>query len=353
MKDSLSFFRVSQSNIGRLAEEMSQLHFKVRGQKRSPFFWRWRYFNNPAGKSSLILAAKKGKIVGIYGLSYLLLRIGQKIETAGLIENNSIDPCEKSWQCYRGLVKKSIDESQKDKLGFRFGICTPKTAKLSQRFGMVSLGYTPFYLGLLDVSEVLKKWNMPHFLSKISRLAYPFFGLKNKKNKLLFCNIRPVRNFSSDFSRLYASVAGNYDIGIIKNSAYLNWRYQEYPEIRYRCLAAYEGKRPKGFIVFYLENSGRKAAIVELLARGNNQAVIKKLLLKAVCELREKKAGYIIASFSPESAQAVVLKKSGFRPWGTKLWPRQIMVGADSLAKVHPQINLDRWNFSLGDWGGY
>ena len=64
MQNNLTFLRVSESNIDQFALGLSELHLSARSQTRDPAFWQWCYFNNPPGKSNLIVAIRDGQIVG-------------------------------------------------------------------------------------------------------------------------------------------------------------------------------------------------------------------------------------------------------------------------------------------------
>jgi len=71
MKDKLRFLKVIESNLGDLAQGISELYFSVHKRKRDFTYWKWRYLNDPGSASSLISAVSGCRIVGKYGLLYI------------------------------------------------------------------------------------------------------------------------------------------------------------------------------------------------------------------------------------------------------------------------------------------
>jgi hypothetical protein len=350
MKEQLTFLRVSEINIDALANGLSELHFTVRSQKRNPAFWRWRYFHNPLRKSVLIVALRGSRIVGMYGLLYLPLTVQGSTLIAGLMGDFSIHPSERSWRCYRGLVVINFIESQKDNPAFSFGTVPYNLKKLSQRLGAVTLGQMPVYLGFLNFSKILEGRAVSYPLSLVGWLAQPIMGLRSTSLKGTDLEIRSVENFDSSFDELWSSIAKHRIIAIIKNSAYLNWRYGKCPGCWFRCLAAYREKRLEGVMVFCVAESRNDSFVLELLVRDDNPEVMRALLLQALAELRRKRIAHVIASFPTGSLPAAVLKGLGFKSWGAMSRSKHVIIVASPAKEFCPELDLKNWDFSLGDW---
>lgn len=350
MKDKLSFVRVSELNIDALATGLSELHFAVRNHKRDPAFWRWRYLHTPLGKSILIVALRGSSVVGMYGLLYLPFNVQGITVIAGLMSDHSIHPSERSWRCYSGLVEMNIVESQKDNPAFRFGIIPSNTTKLCQRLGVSTLGRVPIYSGFLNFARILEGRFLPYPLSLFGWLAHPVMGLKSRSMEEVDVRVRTVENFDNAFDELWINISGNRSLTIIKNSAYLNWRYGKFHNSGFTRLAAYRGERLEGLIVLCYTGLRNGSSILELLVRDDNPGIMRLLLLKALAKMRTERIGYIAASFPAKSQAGSVLKETGFKPWGAKLCSNPEIIVANASSKPRPELDLKNWDFSLGDW---
>lgn len=333
-----------------LSQEISELHFAVHNQKRDSAYWRWCYFTSPIGKSSLIVALRAGQVVGKYGLLYLPLIVKGKPVVVSLMSSISIHPRERSWHSYRGLVEKYFSESQKDNYDFWLGVSFPQTMRLNRQMGLVSLGKIPIYFGYLDISRILEGRFVPYPLSLIGRLLQPFAALRVEKEELGNLEIWPIDDFDSTFDEFWSAISANRIVSVVKNAAYLNWRYVKCPGNRYRRLAVYRNKRLEGFVIFCTIGLRYGSCILELLARDDNPEIIRALLLRVFQELRKQKIGCIIASFPAKSPAAAVLQGLGFKLWGVESWPTHVIIAANPAKEGRLDLDLKDCEFSLGDW---
>lgn len=350
MKNKLTFTNISEANVDSFAMKISELHSISPRKRYNPAYWHWRYLKGPAGRGSLIIAVRGNLAVGKYGLVYLHLTVNDKIVLAGLMEGLLIRPLERFWQCYRGLVEKCNLEKQDANLAFSFGIAHFRSLELFKRLDVVDLGRIPVCLGFLDVTKTLEGFCVPYPLSLLGYLGQAIVGLRAGKNKMPYLNIRHVKSFDSSFDELWDNVSKKHVISVIRNAEYLNWRYAESPAEEYESLAAYNGKKLEGLVVFCVRGARNGSYILELFAREDNKPVMRELLLQAFKELKTKNIGYIAVSFPTASSAASVLRRLGFKPWATRLWSTHMIVSAGSQKSLSPEQELKNWNFSLGDW---
>ena len=350
MKDNLRFLKVTKPNIDDLSQGISDLYFLVHKRKLDPEYWQWRYLNSPAGKSNLIVAVRGARVVGQYGTLYMRLIVDGQLVVAGLMGGLCVDPVERSWYCYRGLVETNRVETYKDKLAFCFGIAPARLMELIKRMNVISLGCMPVCFGFLNIVHILEGRDIPYPLSLIGHLIQPVLGLCIRSKEALDFEIRSVESFDSEFDQLWQDVAQKRIVRIIKNAAFLNWRYVECPMPNYICLAAYRNKRLEGFAVFCSTGLRNGARILEILVRDDNPEIMKALLVKALQQLRLKKIGCITASFAKDSPEAAVLKKLGFKFWDIKSEPTHILITVKDLKETSLTLELRNWNLSLGDW---
>lgn len=350
MNNALSFLRVSESNFSELSPGLSELHGAIFNKKYELSCLKSRYFNSPVGKNNLIVAVRRGRVVGEYGLLYIPLVVRGKSIVVGFMSCISIYPSERSWQCYRGLVDKSIVESQEDNLAFRLGLCFYEMIEFNQRMGVRVLGRMSVYFGFLNVSRILEGRSIPYPLSLSGCVVQRIVGLKMIGKKICDSDIRVIESFDSAFDELWRDVVKNREVSVVKNAAYLNWRYIDFPGKQYGRLAAYYNNRLEGFVVFSTTGIRYSSIIFELLVRDDNSEIMRELLFQVFHELKMQKVGSITVSFSPGSPEAVVLQELGFKLWATEALPAHIVITASSPKEVCPDISMDSCRFSFGDW---
>ena len=350
MKNKLTFTKISETNVDSFADGISELNRVAHKQRHNPAYWHWRYLKGPVGKGNLIIALRGNRVVGKYGLPCLSVIVKGKPVVAGLMEGLLVQPFERFWQCYRGLVERYDLESQGDNLDFSFGISHSRTLDLHKQFGVVDLGCVPIYLGFLNISKILEGFFVPYPLSLFGYLGQAIIGLRVAKKKVSDLDICHVKKFDSSFDKLWDNISKRHTISIIKNAEYLNWRYAENPENCYVSLAAYNGKRVEGLVIFCSTGSHNGSYILELFAREDSEEVMRELLLTVFRELKAKNIGYITASFPITSGAASILHDMGFKPWGRRLWSTHMIISAGSSKSLSPELELKNWDFSLGDW---
>jgi len=185
-------------------------------------------------------------------------------------------------------------------------------------------------------------------------------------------DIRPVARFDGAFDDLWQSIetkrfAGptgptGPTVAALRDAAYLNWRYTTCPGRRYTCLAAYragrrapDGGRLDGLLVFTPSPRPklRDAFILELLARNDDQDVLRALLLRALTMLARAGLALVAASFPTGSAEAAVLRDLGFLPWAGWVLGIELVLTPTTEKGPCPAGHLSNWYFSLGDWLAY
>lgn len=346
----LVFLRVSDSNVAELSEDISDIHLAVLGQECSRAYWSWSYLENPAGKSNTIVAIRDGRVVGKFGSVYLRMIVQGELTVAAALEGLCIEPNERSWNCFAGLLEKSYDGHIEDNVAFCFGFANPVSKKLTQQTGGTRLCRAPIYSGFLNISKVLSGRLVPYPLSLTGWLAQPFVGLKTSMAGDSDLDIRFVDHFDISFDKLWSAVEQRRTVAVIKDAVYLNWRYVKCPDRKYLRFAAYRDGELEGFVVFSAVDNRYNSYVFELIARDDNSKTMKTLLLKTFQELRTQGAGLVTASFPAESRASAVLKKAGFKSWGARLWDMDLMVTTDPRKKSCPELSLKNWDFSLGDW---
>jgi hypothetical protein len=268
----------------------------------------------------------------------------------GLLEGLSIEPSERSWACYSGILRKSMDERQADDFSFGFSFALSTVRELNKKVGSISLGRAPVYSGFLNTARALEGRLVPTPLALAGHLAQPFVGLSIFTAPWRGFEFKRVDSFDKSFDEIWGSVEKSRTVAVVKDAAYLNWRYVECPERRYVRFAVYKDGRLEGLVVYIAGAAKNNAFVLELMSRGDDIETMSALLSWALIEMKKDKTGLVFASFPVGSGAQVTLKRLGFNSWAARFWDREMMISPGHGKGPSPELELKNWDFSLGDW---
>lgn len=348
MRDRLRFINVRADNIADFFSGISDLWLLRHKQKLDQEYWQWRYLDGPAEPSDLVVALRKDKVVGLYGLVYVPILLRGRRVLAGLMGSLVIDPAERSWQCYRGLVDRCISNGQQRMLAFRFGVSPLRMMQFSRNVGAKRVGLMSICFGLLDAGEFLQARGVPYPLSLLGRLIQPFIGLRDGSLMTAGLEVKEVQRFGPEFDRFWSEAARENYSGYYKDAAYMNWRYVKCPLRKYYKLAAYKNNELQGFIVFCLTGVRQSACVLDVMANRNDVQTVRILLLAACKRLRTERVGHIFAAFMPNTAALVVARSLGFHTGSVFLGSHQMVFYQTGDACSEQDFQM--CDFSLGDW---
>lgn len=328
-KHGLSFISVSESNFDEYVDDVTQLHSEWQGERFAPAYWRWRYLDSPLEGGGLALAIRDGRVIGKYGSVLLPMVVDGKQVIGALGEGLFIHPQERSWRTYMGLLRATGATIEGGTVSVGFGISTPMAAGPGERFGAVNFGPAPAYARALVPEIFLRR-------VQVATMGGP--------------DIRPVTSFDASFDELWRNLACTRTVSLVKDAAYLNWRYVKQPDFVYSHLAAYKAGRLAGLLVLSVVDERQRGRIFELMAIDEDQDVLQALLLRAGWEMAHRGVRTIVASFRPGSAEAGLLEGMAFRIQPPGYWNVELTASVRPDSEATAALELRNWNFSLGDW---
>jgi len=339
------------SNVDALAQRVSSFYREAGGEWRSPRYWRWYCGENPAGGSACIVALRNGRVVGMLGDTYMRFCVAGRQVRAALLGELRVLESERSWRCCIGLMEQSVARAVADQVAMGYAFTVRSAVELSHRLGAVRLGRIPVYGGFVNVPRLLQGRGVPPVPSLAGWLAQPLLGTREGSRRAGDLDIRLLEGpFDRSFDELWGAVGGRRTVAAVRDAAYLNWRYVQCPDRRYRRLAAFRAGKPQGLAVFRSKPKRRTGYLLELFARNDCATTLRALLERAVASLAEEGVGLVTGSFPAASAEAAMLAEMGFQRWVTGLWNMHLVVVSDPAPGPRPQLDASNWYFSLGDW---
>jgi hypothetical protein len=165
-------------------------------------------------------------------------------------------------------------------------------------------------------------------------------------------SFEPISTFDARFDIFWAKVAPTFRNLCVRDAAYLNWRYVQIPDRRYRSFAAFDRGEIRGWIVTREIQDGelRKARIVDVLARADDAPAWHVLVSEAVARCRAEGADLVHALDATVPALHEAYRACGFRPN-----PEQDRVAQYIAFTTAPGVDRDafyagqNWFVTLGD----
>jgi len=249
------------------------------------------------------------------------------------------------------IVGGGIEECVKGGVDINYGF----SIKLTYRIATKLLGFT----GICPIFNMAKVLNpAPYLQQKVGfRLVTNSLGFAAKqvikvvnKKKLAIpkeLRIDELSHFDHRFDDFWYKEAENYQIALVRDSQYLNWRYINNPT-QYKIFCVGENRSIKGFIVLKCSQEDvKRGRILEILVEWGNETIADLLLIKAINYFLDQKVDFVTCWMLEHSPIFQTLKKRRFveRETSTNLIARSYM--PDYPNKY--LIAQTKWYVTMGD----
>lgn len=278
-------------------------------------YWRWKYFDNPAGPACVAAARVGEEIVGTLGFLPVRMRVHAQEVVATQQVDVAIMAEYRGGGIYFQLAHAIIEEGAKRGITFGFGFATEQTRALSVDFlGFDLVGPIHRLAKVLDYGHYAGALLGRRLAGMVRRVTAPAHGRKPRRSLPLAGNIAPVDRFDERFDRLAANLI-QAPIMVIRDAAYLNWRYADCPTVAYGRYAARTEATVSGFVVFHTyEADGVVRGIIdELLCSPDDPDAVERLLSAALSDLAADGAVNAICWLPAWHPLANRLRALGFR----------------------------------------
>lgn len=313
-------------------EQILKLFHKVFGVERSLAHWRWKFRDNPAGRCRIRLAeTSSGELVGQYAVLPVRMAWGEETVVFIQVIDVMVDAGFRRGLKRPGLFSVLADRSIADfggpgKASVGYGFPTPDHLRIGRRVA----GYIPLHPVVTLVRDLAQR--------RSDRLPF---------RSRLFRTVETDR-CGDEIDALWAQVRPELPVAAIRNAQYLNWRYADCPDVRYRMIVAGHPLTgsPSGMAILRMGVRGEPvAALVDWLVSG--RAAGASLALLAHCEWAAREAGMaqMQAWFPPYSRSYRLFQEMGFLPAESAY----DLVALPLSSEVSLDGVKDRWYYTMGD----
>jgi len=325
--------------------------------------WRWRSEENPASSEdfpSFLVAEAEGEIVGVHGLLPLRMRVGPHRLTAACACDFAVSPSARGAGV--GLKVQAMKPSISP-------VHLSTSANHAAQRLTVALGGSDIAAGMVSFVKPLRLSPLlterfdrvaEHGWARIARApilvagrmldgAWNLTRSLGPSATIPNATLREVVEFGEQYDELATRIAPPDSVHVIRDAAYLNWRYSRYPFKGIRSFELVRGEELLGFGVVHLydDPSGTtSSSLLELAGHPDVPTALSVLLGEACHRSIEGRAATLSArAASPEIVE--VLLDSGFHRRERTYSPCTVKGATADLADILSDDS--RWYLSLGD----
>lgn len=218
--------------------------------------WIWKYKDNPAGNPIISVAEDEGRIVGFYGVIPFVFEVGEKRMVFYQVTDSAVHPQYRRGKVFSAMARMVIRATLQKDSGCNNAIMYGFPTKGVSSFGRRFLGYMP--IGGISKfqrplkADFLRKFVKNRYIFKLIKPAasLAIFSLdvftKMPKRELVF---EKIVFFPKEIDYFWDRISFQNKISIVRDSAFLNWRYVKKPAKDYEIFFIRKKGDLSGYVV--------------------------------------------------------------------------------------------------------
>jgi len=332
--------------------------------------WNWQFVNDPYIRASgdlvpVWIAETAGKVVGQVAVQEGDLQIDGSRHPAGWVVDVMILPSYRG----HGLGHRLYAAVVKDCPVLVTLTMAEATRRMAERVGATDLGTVQLFsrivrLNSQTVERYLRARTVHHpRVNALLRILCSLFlhralacvgnlwiaarnALARMPEGRKRTQIVEVHRFGPEIDLLWHRVAADFPVAFARESKWLNWRFVDCPQMRYRIFTASRDGDLVGYMVLRESEPVElpKGVIVDLLAAKNDRETVEELVAFAIEVFGDKVANVESATSIPDFAG--VLRRFGFHSIRTE---KPNCVVSDDAVRERLAQSANDWFLSKAD----
>lgn len=292
--------------------------------------WEWANIKNP-NKSSFQSSAwvcrenSSKRIVGLLGIIPVSLKCGDSYYPVAWGRDLIVLEEFRKMGVGPFLVASVLKKVKDTAAIFMLAGLNDRVYTMYKKFGFTDMGRIPLYVRVNRLHSIVRSKirirSFVPFISMLGNIALELFYIPARvrryvcgKNKDV-C-IKKILYFDGSFNKLWRSASASFNLIVLRDSAYLNWRFVEQPYFGYAIFKATRknSDEPVGYIVLREGNSRglRTGVITDIFAPANDPDIIIALVNFAVSYFAKRDDIALIRCDILNKDIARVLRQFGF-----------------------------------------
>jgi len=334
---------------------IANLYEEILGRKHSADWLDWKFYQNPAGVHGGQMAEDAGRVVAMVGIRPITMMIqGEEVTACHSCDVMISSRYRKGTPFFR-LHKETTKGIEHEGWHLVYGTSVKDTFRISMKLlGFTTAGPIKKQLKILNPAPYLrmklKLAPLSGFLGFLASLAmkvvyWPWMRAASD------VAIKEVDEFDSRFDELWQKRRSDYEIMIVRDTTYLDWRYLKNPAQKYKIFTAERNGVLEGFAVACVKDENiRRGYIIDLLAPPGDTALIRSLIAHAVRYCAREKADTVSCWWLEHTPAREISRKMGFLTFPTN---HDLIVRSHGRHGNEYLSKRDRWYFTMADTDHY
>lgn len=282
-------------------------------------WWRWMYKDNPAGPGRIWLAEHDGKIVGQHAIIPVEVKIGDKTVAGSLSLDAMTHPDYRRQKMFETLAKRVYDEAARGNTHLLYAILHANNFSYTgfiKKLNWFDVASMQIMLKPLNWRNVVTLKVNNNFLQRV--LAT---GVNLVSNKVLIRTEKPpvtegltinqIASFDERFDEVWSKISNQFQIMVIRNKDYLNWRYST-PDVNYSIFVAEKASEIWGYVVsgYKIQSGVKVSRIFDMVAQ--SEEVMCCLISRLIEDCKQNRVDLIIYRLIANKTYRQVFKRNGF-----------------------------------------
>jgi len=329
-----------------------------------PGYFTWQYDQNPSGPAYELITKKGSAVTGHCAAIPMRHKIGPDICKGSLGVNVMTHPEFRGRGIYVILQREVDSLCGKDHIQFNFGFSN----EYSQRNCLRRLGYReigrfplwilPFDLNRIAASRTPKQGLLMRAAAFTANpfwgLARAMFGLRRKDRSM---EIETAAAIPEEFDRFWQKVQADQTNILVRDRAYLDWRFIHHPTRTYKVFLARAKGELRGYLVARMTTiEGISCGVLVDILTENTPAGKKaagRLIAAFNRQARADGAAMGLCLMLRHSPFARALRRSGYVICPKPFLPRDFPIIVHWNMSGSPPAglyDLKSWHMTLGDY---
>lgn len=283
--------------------------------------WKWAHIDNPAGVSRIWLAEHDGKLVGQYPLILEDMKVDKEIIKGAQIVDTMTHPEYRRRGIAYSVGEKALRELEKEKIHLVYGFPNQQAYPLHIKSGWLDVCAFQVMVNPLNLKNILQKYSvrnrvLHNIFTAVGNLTIKAFFRSKKVSAEDMLKVREIRSFDDRINDFWNKISNDYNIIVVRDKEYLNWRYVDVPNSDYAIYVTEEEGKICGYIVLGCRNENNLAwgHIHDIIALTGRKDIIQCLIAKAVEYFKAKGVDVIFSKMVANEAYRKSFLRNGFIP---------------------------------------
>jgi len=286
----------------------------VFSERLSLEYWKWKYQNNPAGRSLIWLAECNSKIVGHYAIVPVTMKIGNVYVTGSLGSAAATHPNHQGEGVFSSIVNKCCVDAAENDIPVTYGFSNTSlgpTYRRYERMGRIS--FIIRMMKVLDWQSVVATY-APSRLFSIAARALGRMTMSRCSSRDL--SLEKINRFDDRFDALWEEISHDFIVIAKRDKTYLNWRYIDHPSREHTVYAALEDSKILGYCVLAetRHQNLELGLIVDIIGSLGRRNVVHRLIQVAVKHFEERGVDIVTCHLSERHPYQGAFVSAGFIP---------------------------------------